>query len=828
MRLKKIISLSLALLTGISVLPMRPFAASSGEWKKTEWSGDPGSSSVISQGDIYYLEKKGSSVYPEKYKFKADGSDGDGIPTNSQKVMQDGKIGPIVKPWEQFYDGLTPEEKDQYILVRDKITITKKDKKGNPLSGIQFKLAYKEIENKNDGSKKYEFYKDSTNSEVVYTTDEHGQCTITFPDNKWGPMYLVETVPTESGKPKYKNKTIKLYRDPGTRFLGEVSGQTLGITYKLLRDKVGEGIKPQISRSMAPSIYDQDANEENVDGIWLKFIDRDQFGRIHVFYIAKRPVLKGISWNDIHSAGMVYGWDVINPHTKEPKTNSENYKNIGNDGTGKDYKATILTNKQGNKEYIVRLLQGKTNYGGNVTNQGLYMNYNDNNSSEWNRVILPLVQGYRFGEYTDKNKYSEDVLRQSDGNLDYSSRKYTTNTARYNWFGDLTLGSYDKFTYNEKEIKNGNNSTKFNGQFNWTQEYLYHIDYRSYRGSIKTHSGAAQSYNNSANYGGSDMGFRPVLEVAPKEYDDVVFEGEVTGKELGITYDELRKKVRDKTNKTEETLPKPSITKEQSKLLHDLNDYEEKNGGMWLKFTDYKYTRDGKPRTFYVAKKPILKNISYDDIVNSGMAYGWDTIDSNTRKPRSNLTQSDKNALQGYNPTIIPSNNQQYIVRLLHGEFNYDNHITENSNNQGYDWQNSPNSEWNRTIVAITKQYRGDSNSMEQALKDGNSGTQWVNNNYKNQTAQYNWFGDLTLGAEHNFNYDVNPLENITDSVNQLNSVGYQGQWSWTQKYAYSRRFSTIRGSSTFRGGAAGSLRIGTGRRHLDTGFRPVLEPLNN
>ena len=148
MRLKKIISLSLALLTGISVLPMQIFASSSGKWEKTEWNS-PETSSVISQGDIYYLEKKGSSVYPEKYKFKADGSDGDGIPTNSQKVMQNGKVGPIVPPWKQFYDGLTEEEKKEYILVRDKITITKKDKSGKPLEGIKFRLAYKETKNEN-------------------------------------------------------------------------------------------------------------------------------------------------------------------------------------------------------------------------------------------------------------------------------------------------------------------------------------------------------------------------------------------------------------------------------------------------------------------------------------------------------------------------------------------------------------------------------------------------------------------------------------------------------------------------------------------------------
>ena len=344
MRLKKIISLSLALLTGISVLPMQLFAASSNEGLITRW-GNPGTSSVISQGDMYYLEKRGSSVYPEKYTFKADGSDGDGIPTNSQLVMQDGKKKPIVPPWEQFYDRLTPEEKKEYILVRDKITITKKDKSGKPLEGIVFQIDKKD----------------------VCTTDQDGKCKITFTDNKWGPIDLIETIEKDTNnKTKYKNKTIKLYRDPGTRFLGEVSGNELGITYGELRTKVGKGTKPEITVSGADEIKKQAEKEENTGGIWLKFINRDQFGKIHVFYVAKRPILKNISWNDIHSAGMVYGCDVIDPHTKLPKSNPEKYVSNGN-----SYIA--YTKEVNNNKYIARLLQGKTNYGGDVTKNKIYI-----------------------------------------------------------------------------------------------------------------------------------------------------------------------------------------------------------------------------------------------------------------------------------------------------------------------------------------------------------------------------------------------------------------------------------------------------------------------
>lgn len=832
MRLKKIISLSLALLTGISVLPMRPFAASSGGWKKTEWQGGPGESSVISQGDIYYLEKKGSSVYPEKYTFKADGSDGDGIPTNSQLVMQDGKIGPIVKPWKQFYDGLTPEEKDQYILVRDKITITKKDKKGNPLSGIQFKLAYKEIENKNDGSKQYEFYKDDSNNDIVYTTNDKGKCTITFSDNKWGSMYLVETVPHISGKPKYKSKTIKLYRDPGTRFLGEVSGQTLGITYKLLRDKVGKGTKPQISRSMAPSVYDQNIQEENVGGIWLKFIDRDQYGKIHVFYIAKKPILQNLSWNDIHTAGMVYGLDVIDPHTKLPRKNPEKYKNISQYGTNKNYIAKILYSNKNDNKYIVRLLQGRTNYGGDVTNTKIYHWSRYPYNSEWNRTIIPMVKQYRGVGYA-----MEQALR--DGNIsdnyyyNYVTDNYKNQTAQYNWFGDLTLGSIQSFNYN----KNTFNSVGHRGQYNWTQEYQHFPIGRSCRGGDFTEGGAALEMVRRTDDGTNDndaAGFRPVLEVAPKEYDGVVFEGEVTGKDLGITYDDLRFN-KDNTKRFPNALV-PEVTgsnKQNADEIINQNKYEEANGGIWLKFTDYQYKRKNtktgieEPRTFYVAKKPILKYISWNDLHSAGMVYGWDVINPNTGLPRSN-PEKYKNGSEDYRATILKNqkdNNKEYIVRLLQGKTNYSGDVT-NKKIYRYDNDNN-NSEWNRVMLPLVQGYRfgantDNNNYAEDLLRRSDGNSDYFARKYTNNTAQYNWFGDLTLGAWVKFQYGDKIIDNGNDGT------GSNGQYSWTQEYASSADGRSFRGDYYPDTGAAFSDSDSAGNTYYDLGFRPVLEPLNN
>lgn len=790
MRLKKIISLSLVLLTGISVLPAQLVAASGNGDLTTRWD-NPGTSSVISQGDIYYLEKKGSSVYPEKYTFKADGSDGDGIPTNSQLVMQDGKKKPIVPPWEQFYDGLTSKEKKEYILVRDKIAIIKKDKSGKPLKGIKFQIGKKD----------------------VCTTDQNGKCTITFPNNRWGPIDLIETIPKVYGKSKYKNKTIKLYRDPGTRFLGEVSGKELGITYEDLRTQINKGTKPEIITERADIIKQQAEKEENAGGIWLKFIDKDQFGKIHVFYIAKKPILKNISWNDIHTSGMVYGWDVIDPHTGLPKSNSENYLD-----NGKPYKAYVREVK--GKKYIVRLLQGKTDYNKGTSKQKLY----ENDNSEWNRIILPLVQGYRFGSYSDRWSYAEDILRQSDGNPDYSLRKYVSNIAQYNWFGDLTLGSYGKFQYGGKTIATG---IGLNGQVNWVQDYAYSADDRFYRGSSNIDSGAADSDSGSASTTDKNWGFRPVLEVAPKEYDGVVFEGELTGNELGITYDDLRFD-KDGTKRFPNALiPKVgNRNKRNADEIINQDKYEEANGGMWLKFTDYRYTRDGKPRIFYVAKKPILKNISWNDIHTAGMVYGWDVINPDTALPKSN-PEKYKNGDKDYQATILSNyqDNNKYIVRLLQGKTNYGRDVT---NTKTYIHNNgNNNSEWNRVILPLVQGYRFGSNTdksnySEDLLRQSDGNSNYYLRKYTINTAQYNWFGDLTLGSYVKFQYGNQIIDNGNDGI------GSNGQYNWTQEYVYSTDFRSCRGRSSLYHGAASSERSRADGSGDLVGFRPVLEPLNN
>ena len=247
------------------------------------------------------------------------------------------------------------------------------------------------------------------------------------------------------------------------------------------------------------------------------------------------------------------------------------------------------------------------------------------------------------------------------------------------------------------------------------------------------------------------------------------------------------------------------------KEIHDQYAQELSKGGMYLKFTDNKYKDSkGRPRTFYVSKKPITNGISYNMLYKAGMIYGQDL----TPKEKLNI---EEGIHQSYTPTIVTdSNGQKYIVRLLRGRSNYGAGIRHKTGSTDYEWQDAPNSEWNRTMVAITKQYRGESSSMEQALKEGNSSTQWVTNNYKNQTAEYNWFGDLVLGSYHNWTYN-------NKTYNGLSS-NYKGQWQWTQEYSGSSRSS--RGSYGVDGGVASSNSYSPGTTGDSYGWRLVLEPL--
>ena len=701
------------------------------------------------------------------------------------------------------------------------------------------------------------------------------------------PSFGIENVNAQStAKDDAKYSEQKCY--DGMCFEGEVEGKSLK-TYQEIAKLFGPNKKPisfgENYKESHKEIYYQYQDELSKGGMWLKFTDNkytDKNGKPRTFYVAKKPILKNISYNDIVRAGMIYGWDTVD------ESGNPTHQ-VDNTITG--YRPTIV--EINGEKYIVRLLRGRSNYGASITQKFGGQNYKeqDVSNSEWNRTIVAVTKQYR-----GQNNSMEQALKDGNSGTQYVTNNYKNQTAYYNWFGDLTLGAWESFKYNNKLV----NSVDLQGQNNWVQEYS--SGGRTKRGGNYIDDGAATSGYTNARDKGDSIGFRPVLEplegvpgevinvtqtlnikktnpkgkplegvefkinndtyktdsngdviipiykyptgiltlkeqeykdtnginykpknipinhVEQKCYDGMCFEGEVEGNSL-VSYSKL---IQDLgiTSGSNPSISQNIIDKYPgAKEINNKYQDELSKGGMWLKFTDNKYKdKNGKPRTFYVAKKPIRKRISWNDIFDAGAIYGWDVVGENGKPKQS--PEKYENGSKNYQGKIITINGERYIVRLLQGGSNYGDDVT---NGKIYQYsRDAKNSEWNRTIVAITKQYRGESSSMEQSLKDGNISTQWVDSNYKNHTAEYNWFGDLTLGAYYKFVYNGKEIDNGD------NGTGSNGQWNWTQEYAYSAGGRSLRGGSYPNYGAANSSDGSAGSRGSSYGFRPVLEPLNN
>lgn len=300
-------------------------------------------------------------------------------------------------------------------------------------------------------------------------------------------------------------------------------------------------------------------------------------------------------------------------------------------------------------------------------------------------------------------------------------------------------------------------------------------------------------------------------------YDDMCFEGEVFGNDLGVTYQQIISKANGKGTKPD------SSNNPEIKTLYD---QELSKGGIWLKFTDYKDSvkkaNNGKPYTFYVAKKPVLKNVSWYDLESIGMVYGTDTVDSNGPKPgiitKNSASDDSYGIRKSYRPTTMDGKNGKYQISLIRGRTNYGDKDGINSETN---WRDAKNSQWNRSIVAITTSYRGENDSLEDALKTKSDGTEYtgslnkLNMDLKCKTGDYNWFGDLTIGAWEGFQYNNK----------NASSVSGQGQYSLSQEYS-SSSYRSGRGDSGLGDGAANSVSLDPDVRYGNYGFRPVLSPI--
>lgn len=324
----------------------------------------------------------------------------------------------ILAPGEQFWDGLTPEEKTSKVLVvpkhkKDKnenikyneyenLVIEKKDKHGNGINGIQFCIA-KDPKDITKGCA-------TTYAYGPWTTGADGKLEI--PTNEL-PLYTQTLIETGEIVTSYKPQKIALYVDPGYRFLGEVKGQNEQgeefITYNELLSKItgipvndiekkegkeGKGDRLKYLRKISDNTgvgvnlgnVLSKGNDSNTGGNWLKIYDARKGTTL---YIAKKPLTNNVSWNQLCRAGVVFGLDQVNADgTLKP-----HFTNLPD--CGGTYKPNIVEIK--GKRYIVRLLRGLNTEDPNQLSDdshGLKVTGN----SEWNRYILPLVKDYRYGK----------------------------------------------------------------------------------------------------------------------------------------------------------------------------------------------------------------------------------------------------------------------------------------------------------------------------------------------------------------------------------------------------------------------------------------------
>lgn len=123
---------------------------------------------------------------------------------------------------------------------------------------------------------------------------------------------------------------------------------------------------------------------------------------------------------------------------------------------------------------------------------------------------MPITKDYRFGEETGNDNFIESALRKKDVE---DEDNYKIQFADYNWFGDLTLGSYNHWFYKGKY----NLSINSMAQDSWVQEYNEYDEYSeqscyNHRGTEFVSSGAAGSNSHPSKDSSRSCGVRLVIE----------------------------------------------------------------------------------------------------------------------------------------------------------------------------------------------------------------------------------------------------------------------------------------------------------------------------
>ena len=374
------------------------------------------------------------------------------------------------------------------------IKIKKTDKKGQPLEGVKFKM----YANKEDALK-------DENILDLQTTDKDGIATFKHLPPYYGAC-IKESQTIENYQIRDKEKDIILvYRDNGVRFLGEIEPKNMKVTSINQNGKEKTLDSNKNVNQELQSLINGRGGSFNNNTNWLVYNDNGTEK-----LVAKKPLRYRAAWNSLYNAGLVFGQEGIDDLIKASFT-YENFgyspqlKDYGKDKeTPKTYRPTYVTIN--NKKYLVRLMRGYNESIGIIETHD-WEEYSDNyynatKGSEWNRLILPLID-----PTGDDN--GTGYANGTNGRYGSGTKKFVENNmatlANYSWWTDFggnnnSLGNYEK--------------GKDCGRFRWTQDFVYGV-LIAVRGSNILSGGAAY-----ANYDYPDDdyntyagGWQPVLEL---------------------------------------------------------------------------------------------------------------------------------------------------------------------------------------------------------------------------------------------------------------------------------------------------------------------------
>ena len=346
------------------------------------------------------------------------------------------------------------------------VKIKKTDKKGKPLEGVEFKM--------------YANKEDALNDRNVLDTQKTNENGIaTFESDIYYDSYIKETKILGNYILRNGEKDIvHFYKDNGVRFLGEIEPKNMRVSSI---NQEGKEKSPDLNKNVNQELqslvsYGISFNDNTN---WLVFNDN---GKEKL--VAKRPLKYETSWNSLYNAGLVFDENGVKDLINADFTNFNYYSSFP-EQTLKDYGKYKWESKTynptyliiNNKKYIVKLMR-MYNEKVDINNHPIWdrnsaNHYNAIKGSEWNRLILPLID-------PTKGRDSSSTIGFVESNM--------PTLANYSW---------------EMDFKN-NNGSNF-----WGQETSYMGEIHRATHSFSWNNTDGMYPSNSNSY----FGWLPVLEL---------------------------------------------------------------------------------------------------------------------------------------------------------------------------------------------------------------------------------------------------------------------------------------------------------------------------